>query len=111
VLRPTLPELYFITESWKEIGDTFGGDWDALHRFTLDTRQCELVARPSDLAMKAPYRTCWLVALLSVAPDGETIFCRAGFETERGTVEHYLAELSVPHRRVIGISKLGRVFA
>jgi hypothetical protein len=46
-----------------------------------------------------------------VAPDGDTIFCRAGFETEHGTVEHYLAELSVSHRRVIAISRLERVFA
>ena len=110
-LNPTLPELYFVTESWREIGDTVGGDWDALHRFTLDTRQSEIVARPGDLAVQAPYRTGWLAELLSVAPDGGTLFCRAGFQTERGTVEYYLSEYSVPYRRLIVISRLERAFA
>jgi len=55
-LSPTAPFLYFLTETWKEIGDTVGGDWAGLHRFNLDTRQGDMLARPGELALPAPYR-------------------------------------------------------
>ena len=110
-LSPTSPLLYFITESWREIGDTVGGDWAGLHRFNLDTRQCDILTCPGELTLPSPYRRGWLVELLSAAQDGCTLFCRAGLEREHGVVEYYLSELSVLNSRVTTIARLEHAFA
>lgn len=83
-LSPTLPLLYFITETWSEHGGIRGGDWDALYRFDLDTRRCEVVVRGGELIPPDHYQTAWLVTLFSVSDDGRTLFARQVFRGQRG---------------------------
>jgi hypothetical protein len=111
VLSPTLPLLYFITERWREVGDTVGGDWEGLHTFSLDTQQCDRVIQPGELMAQAPYKRAWLVGLLSVAQHGQSFFCRAALERESGAVAYWLSEVSLLDRRLTAIAKLETAFA
>ena len=110
-VSPSLPVLYFLTDTWRESGDTVGGDWHALHRYALDTADCEIVAQPGELKVPAPYNTAWLVEVLSVGHDAATLFCRVGMKVERARIDYYLAEFSVSERWLRPITRLERTFA
>lgn len=109
-LSPTLPILYFITFAWSDHNGNVGGDWDALHRFTLDTHQSEIVARRGELVPPDHYRFAWLSELFSVSADGRTLFCKAALQRE-GPIDYCLSELSIADRRLAAITRLDAVFA
>jgi len=110
-LSSLLPILYFITFGWSDHNGTVGGDWDALYRFTLDTRRCDLVARRSELIPPDHYRSAWLSELFSVSEDGNTLFCKAALQREEGPIDYCLSELSMPSLRLAAITRLDAVFA
>src|SRR5262245_52459959 len=72
VLSPTFPVLYFITFTWSESVGNVGGNWDVLYRFSLDTRQCEMVASRGQLVRPDHYQAAWLSELLCLSEDGHT---------------------------------------
>jgi hypothetical protein len=109
-LSPALPILYFITFTWSDRNGHVGGDWDALHRFTLDTHQSEIVARRGELVPPDHYRVAWLSELFSVSADGRTLFCKAALQRE-GSIDYCLSELSIADRKLSAITRLDAVFA
>ena len=107
----TRPLLYFVTFSWSERDGQVGGDWDALYRFTLDTRKSEVVARRGELIPPDHYHTAWLTRLHSTADDGSRVFCTAALRIGEGPIDYCLCELSVAERKLATITKLEAVFA
>lgn len=101
---PTVPLLYFL--SWREHDATEGGDWDALYRFTLDTRQCQLLARAGELLPPDPYPSASLLQLLSVSDDGQTLFCKTGLRRPDGPIDYCLSQLSLTDKKLTTITKL-----
>jgi hypothetical protein len=109
---PTLPLLYFITSTWSEHENgPPGGCWEALYRFTLDTRESEVIARRGDLIAPEGYQSAWLSELLSVSGDGGTLFCKAALCSNGRPIDYCLSELVVAERKLTAITKLEAVFA
>jgi hypothetical protein len=110
-LHPQLPLLYFITFVWSEHGNgPVGGDWEALHRFDLNTFQCQIVARRGELIPPDGYRTAWLNELFLVSDDGNMLFCKAGLRNKE-PVHYCLSKFSIPDRKLAVISRFETVFA
>jgi hypothetical protein len=107
----TQPLLYFVTFCWSERDGHVGGDWDALYRFALDTRQSEVVARRGELMPPEHYHTAWLTRLHSIADDGSRVFCTAALRRAEEPIDYCLCELSVAERKLATITKLEAVFA
>jgi hypothetical protein len=111
-LSSVLPILYFITFSWSDHGGNVGGDWDALYRFSLDTHQCEVVARRGELVPPDHYRSAWLSELFSVNEDGRSLFCKAALQRAgEAPIDYCLSELSIADLRLAVITRLEAVFA
>jgi hypothetical protein len=109
---PTLPLLYFITSAWSEHENgPPGGSWEALYRFTLDTRESEVIARRGNLIAPEGYRSAWLSELFSVSDDGGTLFCKAALSREGGSIDYCLCEFLIAERKLAAITKLQAVFA
>lgn len=110
-LHPHLPLFYFITFTWSRYANgPVGGNWEALHRFDLNTFQNEVVARRGELAPPSGYQTAWLNELLSAGDDGNVLFCRAGLRNTE-PVHYCLSKLSIPDRKLTIISRLEATFA
>ena len=109
-LSPSQPIIYFVTDVWSDENGTVGGNWDALHRYNVDTRQIEIVAHRGDLAPPDHYRCAWLSELFSVSEDDRILFCKAALQRE-GPIDYCLTELSIADRRLAVITKFDAVFA
>lgn len=111
LLHPQLPFLYFITYVWsKPVNGPVGGDWDALYRYSLNSRKCKIAARRGELVLPDGYRQAWLCELLSTTTDGKTLFCKAGLHNGK-LVDYCLCQLSIAGREISVIAKLKTPFA
>jgi hypothetical protein len=111
VLHPRLPLLYFITYVWSEhVNGEAGGDWEALYRFNLNTRNCRVVARRGQLVLPDGCRRAWLCELLSASNDGKTLFCKAGFHYAR-RIQYCLSKLSLADGKISVLAKMKTPFA
>jgi hypothetical protein len=115
-INPAAPLLYFLTYRWRErVDGPPAGDWEALYRYALDSRDCEVVLRHGEIEPPEDYEAARVCELLSVADDGGAVFCRVGLRLRQpgqAPVGHYyLSELSLAQKKLALITKLEGVFA
>lgn len=108
-LSRTAPILYYNTVRWGEHDGLVGGEWDALYRFTLDSRRCDVVARRGELIPPNHFQSAWPVELFSVSDDGAILYCTCALGLSEG-FQYYVSKVALNTLRVEPITRLEATF-
>jgi hypothetical protein len=86
-----------------------GGNPDAVYTFNLRTKELTVCVAKDTLTIPEPHLRSWILTLVSLSDDAETLFLKVGVEKPAsggGVVAYYLASLSLLDKKLAVLSQL-----
>ena len=86
-----------------------GGHPDGVYSFDLRTKELSVCIPKDSLIIPEPHLRSWILTLVSLSEDGETLYLKIGIEksvSEGGVVHYYLASLTLGDKRLKLLSVL-----
>lgn len=99
------PIVIFNSMKWA----SGGGNHDGVYAFNLRTKQLTVCVAKDTLIIPEPHRRSWILTLVSLSDDGQTLYVKVGIEkpvSGGGVVQYYLASLALADNRVELLSHL-----
>lgn len=99
------PIVIFSSTKW----DGGGGNHDGVYIFNLLTKELTICVAKDTLNIPEPYRRSWVLTLVSLSDDAQTLYLKVGIErpgSGSGAVEYYLASLALLDKKLKLLSQL-----
>lgn len=98
------PIVIFSSTKWEG----GAGNHDGVYVFNLLTKEITTFIAKDTLDIPEPHLRSWVLTLVSLSDDGQTLYLKVGIQTRSGsgTVDYYLASLELADKKVQLLSRL-----